>query len=176
MTATNVLTLGVNWPSIITGFLLVLFLLSCVFLILVVLIQKPQGGGLTGAFGSGAGSGQTAFGARTGDALTVATIGFFVFYLLSAVGLSYFMKPQAAPVATPQVVSEQAPADGSTSAPMTTPAEMPAQMPAQMPKDAPVDGAPKSDATTPATTPPFAPVPVPVPVPAPAEPGATPKG
>lgn len=152
MIATNVLTLGVNWPSIITGVLLVLFLLSCVFLILVVLIQKPQGGGLAGAFGSGAGSGQTAFGARTGDALTVATIGFFVFYLVSAVGLSYFMKPQAAPVATPAVAGEQAPAE--------------------KPADAPIDATPTSDAATPATTPPVAPVPVP----APAEPGATPKG
>lgn len=77
----------------ITGLLAVFFLVTCLLLMLIILIQRPQGGGLAGAFGSGAGSGQTAFGARTGDALTVATIGIFVLYLLTAVGLNYAFRP-----------------------------------------------------------------------------------
>ena len=59
-----------------------LFGLVCVFLILLILIQKGRGGGLSGAFG-GAG-GNTAFGTKTGDLLTwVTAIVFGVFLVLS---------------------------------------------------------------------------------------------
>lgn len=72
--------------------LVVGFLFICVLMVLTILIQRPQGGGLSGAFGAGGGgmgAGQTAFGARTGDALTIATISIFVIYLVAAVGLVY---------------------------------------------------------------------------------------
>lgn len=85
----------------LTGLLTVLFLFVCVILILTVLIQRPAGGGLSGAFGSGAGSGQTAFGAKTGDALTIATIIMFAVYLIAAVGLNYAARPEIPPAATP---------------------------------------------------------------------------
>ena len=84
-------------PSWVIGLLVALFFLICIILILTVLIQRPQGGGLSGAFGSAAGSGQTAFGAKTGDALTIATIAMFVIYLLVAVGLNYAVRPPAPP-------------------------------------------------------------------------------
>jgi preprotein translocase subunit SecG len=59
-----------------------LFGVVCVFLILLILIQKGRGGGLSGAFG-GAG-GNTAFGTKTGDLLTwVTSVVFGVFLLLS---------------------------------------------------------------------------------------------
>jgi len=51
----------------------------CVLLVLLVLIQKGRGGGLSGAFG-GAG-GNTAFGAKTGDVLTWVTSAFFLLFL-----------------------------------------------------------------------------------------------
>ena len=59
-------------------------------------------GGLSGAFGgAAAGSSQTAFGARTGDVLTMVTIGIFIAFLLTAVFLNYQMDPSAArPAAT----------------------------------------------------------------------------
>lgn len=44
------------------GLLLVLFVIVCVFLILVVLMQSGRGGGLSGAFGGG--GNQTVFGGR----------------------------------------------------------------------------------------------------------------
>lgn len=95
---TPMLTLGLaGWLS---GLLTLGFLIVCVVMILIVLIQRPQGGGLGGAFGSAAGSGQTAFGAKTGDALTIATIGIFVIFLLSAIGLNFAARPSEAP-ATP---------------------------------------------------------------------------
>ncbi|MFG0241889.1 MAG: preprotein translocase subunit SecG [Phycisphaerales bacterium JB054] len=95
----GMLTLGAS--QIVVGALTVLFLFCSVLLILTVLIQRPQGGGLSGAFGGGGGAGgETAFGARTGDALTMATIGFFVLWLAIAVGLVLYMSPVTAPTGT----------------------------------------------------------------------------
>ena len=53
-------------------FLAILFILICVLLIGMVLLQKGRGGGLSGAFG-GAG-GHSAFGSRTGDVFTWITV------------------------------------------------------------------------------------------------------
>jgi preprotein translocase subunit SecG len=66
------------WLSVI------LLVLICAFLIMLVLIQKGRGGGLSSAFG-GAG-GNTAFGSKTGDVLTWATsVVFGIFLVLSVV-------------------------------------------------------------------------------------------
>ena len=73
------------WFSILT----VLFILSSVILVLVILVQRPQGGGLAQAFGGASGGGtDTAFGGRTGDVLTYLTMGAFALYLLVAIGLN----------------------------------------------------------------------------------------
>ena len=67
----------------------VLFIVASVILVLIILAQRPQGGGLAGAFGgSGGGGTDTAFGGKTGDVLTMATIIAFVGYLLIAVFLN----------------------------------------------------------------------------------------
>ena len=83
---------------VVVNLLIVGFMFICVTLVLLVLIQRPQGGGLAGAFGAGSGggggAGQTAFGTKTGDALTMATIGVFVLYLLVAIGLIFAARPQ----------------------------------------------------------------------------------
>lgn len=98
------------------GILTVLFMVVCVVLILTVLIQRPQGGGLAGAFGSGAGSGQTAFGTKTGDALTIFTIIVFVLFIGAAIGLNYAARPEEAAKTTPTSsesgTSEPKPAEG----------------------------------------------------------------
>ncbi len=57
-----------TWQSIFA--LLTIF--TCCFLILIILIQRGRGSGLAGAFGGGGGS--SAFGAKTGDVLTWATV------------------------------------------------------------------------------------------------------
>lgn len=82
----------------VVGGLVVAFLAISIVLILTVLIQRPTGGGLSGAFGSGAGSGQTAFGAKTGDVLTMVTIVVFGVWLLGAIGLNFATRPPEAPV------------------------------------------------------------------------------
>ena len=66
--------------------LLTLFLVLSLFMILLVLIQKGRGGGLSAAFG-GVG-GNTAFGAKTGDVLTWATSIVFVVFCGLAIGLN----------------------------------------------------------------------------------------
>tara|TARA_R110000782_G_scaffold131928_8_gene223858 strand:- start:7906 stop:8415 length:510 start_codon:yes stop_codon:yes gene_type:complete len=89
-----VLTLALN--SVVTNLLVVFFLVVCVAMILIVLIQRPQGGGLSGAFGAGgggAGAGQTAFGTKTGDVLTWGTVSVFFIYLVVAVGLNFVARP-----------------------------------------------------------------------------------
>ena len=68
------------------GLLSVLFVVMGVVLVLIVLVQRSQGGGLSGAFGSAMGGSQTAFGAKTGDVLTWVTVGAFALFLLAAVG------------------------------------------------------------------------------------------
>ena len=58
---------------------LVLLLLTAIFLIVLVLIQRGKGGGLSGAFG-GMG-GQSAFGTKAGDTFTQITVGVAVFWI-----------------------------------------------------------------------------------------------
>ncbi len=102
-----------------------LLLLMCVFLTLLVLIQKGRGGGLASAFG-GAG-GNTAFGSKTGDVLTWATsIVFGVFLILAVVTnlladsihQTRMKSPAGSPPAMP---SSNNPLTGSTSSePLST--------------------------------------------------------
>lgn len=109
-------TLGAMNP-VFTNLLIGLFLLISVLMILLVLIQRPQGGGLSGAFGAGgagAGAGQSAFGTKTGDMLTYATIGIFICFLAAAIVLNFATRP-AGPVSTETLLS--APAGSSSSVP-----------------------------------------------------------
>ena len=98
--------------------LMIVFIIVSVLMILIVLIQRPQGGGLSGAFGAAAdGAGQTAFGAKTGDALTLATVATFVIFLLTAVGLNFALRPEvvdpAQPTASTTEPDNESPASGS---------------------------------------------------------------
>ena len=68
---------------------IVLFLIS-LFLILLVLIQRGRGGGLSGAFG-GAG-GQSAFGTKTGDVFTKITIVTATVWILTCALAVFTMK------------------------------------------------------------------------------------
>ncbi len=152
--------------------LTLLFIVVSVALVLIVLVQRPQGGGLTGAFGGGGGT-DTAFGGRTGDALTVATITAFTIYLLIAIGLNItsnvLLKQPAETAATPAATTTtEVPGTvvppTEPSKPMSIPAEekkllsetAPASpTSANTPVETPLPaGAPS--ATPPATTPPAA--------------------
>ena len=69
-----------------------LFIIICVMLIVVVLLQRGRGGGLGSAFGG-----------LGGDVFTWVTIVLTALFLLLAVGTSFVFRPAAQQVATPQL-------------------------------------------------------------------------
>ena len=98
---------------------IVLFIVVCVFMILLILIQKGRGGGLASAFG-GAG-GNTAFGSKTGDVLTWATSVVFGIFLLLAVALNLFAnaRQNAAATATNAPAAPTGPGPAPINGPVT---------------------------------------------------------
>ena len=80
-------------------------------LVLIILVQRPQGGGLAGAFGGAGGSStETVFGGRVGDALTYATVAAFVVYVGMAITLSLLDDGAYSPAGTPPPPGQVAPA------------------------------------------------------------------
>jgi preprotein translocase subunit SecG len=80
--------------SFIMNVVAVLFVICCVSLVLIILIQKGRGGGLSGAFGGAMASG--ILGSKTGDFLTWVTIVLVGVFLLLAVVMAKFYKPSGA--------------------------------------------------------------------------------
>jgi preprotein translocase subunit SecG len=80
--------------SFIMDVVAVLFVLCCVTLVLIILIQKGRGGGLSAAFGGGMAGG--ILGSKTGDFLTWVTIVLVGVFLTLAVVMGKFYKPSAA--------------------------------------------------------------------------------
>jgi preprotein translocase subunit SecG len=126
--ATLVPTLATNWLVYVMA---TFFVVICLFMMLVILIQKPKGGGLSGAFG-GAGSAQSVMGAKTGEFLTWFTVACFVLFLLLAMGLTWAIN------ADPHSpVGEQ-----RATTPVPPPLDVLGDMPADDTPDAPPDAAP----------------------------------
>jgi preprotein translocase subunit SecG len=137
-------------------FLNALWLLTSIFLILVVLIR---GGGLAGAFGGAGGS--SAFGTRAGDVMTKITVGIFVAWIVLCLVLIWLMTPTPIYTGGSEAgKSIEAPKDGASQPfgdgkgaeiPSPTPVEKPAGAAAEEKKDAaakPADqkeAAPKSE-------------------------------
>ena len=71
----------------------VAFVVISVFMMLVILIQKPKGGGLSGAFGGAGGSDTSFVGAKVGDFLTILTVCCFLAFLLLGMGLTWAINP-----------------------------------------------------------------------------------
>jgi len=90
-----------------------LFILCSVALILIILIQKGRGGGLSAAFGGGLPS--AVLGSKIGDFLTWVTIVLVGLFLMLAVIMAKFYKPdisdfdQESTVETQQPESSQQP-------------------------------------------------------------------
>lgn len=76
---------------------------SSLFLVLLVLVQRGRGGGLTGALGGP--GGQSAFGTKAGDLFTKITVGVAAAWIFLCASSVYFLKTKAPPKLT----------DGSTS-------------------------------------------------------------
>jgi len=76
--------------------LVVIYVLVCVGLIVIVLLQSGKGEGLAGALGGGAS--QTIFGSRTGDVLTKATSVLAVLFMSISLLLAILSGRQAKPL------------------------------------------------------------------------------
>jgi preprotein translocase subunit SecG len=74
-------------------------LVTAIFLIMLVLVQRGRGGGLAGAFG-GAG-GQSAFGAKAGDTFTKITIYTSTFWILLCMAALLVLNPPPKTTAAP---------------------------------------------------------------------------
>ena len=107
--------------SFFTYFLNFVWLLTSVFMIVVVLVQRGKGGGLAGALGGAGGS--SAFGTKAGDVFTKITVGVFVFWLLLAVSLVKVMEGGAsAPSVGIDEVEKEPAAETKTNTNTGTPA------------------------------------------------------
>ena len=82
-------------PVLAAGFIMsilaTIFVIGSVVLILVVLIQKGKGGGLSGAFAGGMASG--ILGSKTGDFLTWITISMASLFIIVALVLDRWWRP-----------------------------------------------------------------------------------
>ena len=82
-----------------------IWVLCAVVLILVILIQKGRGTGLSGALGGGMVGG--ILGTKTGDFLTWVTVGLVGALLILTVAMAKFYRPMAAPAAQERPVQTQ---------------------------------------------------------------------
>ncbi|MCP4258647.1 MAG: preprotein translocase subunit SecG [Planctomycetes bacterium] len=100
-----------------------LFILCCVSLVLIILIQKGRGGGLSGAFGGAMASG--ILGSKTGDFLTWVTIVLAGVFLTVAVVMAKFYRPDVsefgedAPARQEMPVSSEQPSESTGLEPTT---------------------------------------------------------
>ncbi|HZY38716.1 MAG TPA: preprotein translocase subunit SecG [Mucilaginibacter sp.] len=124
--------------------LLIIALLICVFLVLIVLIQNPKGGGLSSNFSS---SSQLMGVQKTGDFLEKGTWGLAIFLMVLAMAINVAVKGGSSASSSDGAVSKadllkkQAPAQNTASPfsngvagkanPSTPPANTPAQKPAK---------------------------------------------
>ncbi len=98
-----------GFPFVAAGFLMnvvaVLFVLTSVLLILVILIQKGKGGGLSGAFGGGMAG--NLLGSKTGDFLTWVTVSIVGVFLLLAIVMAKWYRPDVEYAPTEQTQQNQ---------------------------------------------------------------------
>jgi preprotein translocase subunit SecG len=128
------------WFLVLTVF----FIIVAVAMVLIILVQRTQGGGLAGAFGGAGGTGaETVFGGRIGDALTWATVIAFAIYIGLAIALNLVeSKPLPANAVSP---AAQIGASSDGASPTALPAAAPTDLPDfSLPDPASPGGAPTS--------------------------------
>ena len=91
--------------SFIMNFVAVLWFLAAIVLVLVILIQKGKGGGLSGAFGGGTAS--NILGSKTGDFLTWFTVSLVGVFLVLSVVMAKFYKPSKSKFGDVPAVQQQ---------------------------------------------------------------------
>ena len=157
----------INWLSISINLLLVIFVIVCLLMPLVILMQRPKQDGLGAAFGGGVTD--QVFGARTTNVLQRGTVYlaslFFVLSLLLAILIGQKNKTVSTLTAADTAAKVEAAKSEAPAEPVVEKSlldELPADAPAT---EAPAPDAAPADAATPAP----AETPAPAPAPAPAE-------
>src|SRR5690606_23170292 len=115
-----------------------LMLLISTFLILLVLVQRGRGGGLTGALG-GAG-GQSAFGTKAGDTFTRVAYGaamLWIFVCMMAIKVLQVPAPLAGGPSRPAVKSGTRSTDATETPSATTPSSTPSDAGGSLTPEAP---------------------------------------
>ncbi len=186
---------AIDWLSISINLLLVIFVIVCLLMTLVILMQRPKQEGLGAAFGGGVTD--QVFGARTTDVLQRGTVYMGSLFFILSITLAVLIGQQNK-VAKTVLASDTAPKVEEAKAPEVVtpkslseelPAETPAPTPSPAPAEAPADASPAPEASAPTPAPeaaapapeatPVAPVPTePAPPQAPGEPvpAGTPAG
>ncbi len=99
-----------DFPFLVAGFLMkltvVVWFLCSVVLVLVILVQKGRGGGLSAAFG---GMASGVLGSKTGDFLTWVTVGLVFVFLSLSVVIAKFYRPRVTQVGAPPSVRQSQP-------------------------------------------------------------------
>ena len=103
----------------------VLFIITAIALILIIMIQKGRGGGLSAAFGGAGGGGL--MGSKTGDFLTWVTIVLAGVFLLLTVVLAKWYRPTVSDYGSPAPQQQQQPAGQQQVPPTQSLPEMPAE-------------------------------------------------
>jgi preprotein translocase subunit SecG len=99
-----------------TLFLTVLHVMVCIFLVVVVLLQRGKGAEIGAVFGSG--SGTTLFGSRgAGNFLTRLTTGAAIVFMLTSLSLAYFAQEGARST----LLEDEKPAQQEAPSPFTEP-------------------------------------------------------
>jgi len=119
-----------------------LLLFLAVFLILLVLVQRGRGGGLTGALGGMGGS--SAFGAKAGDVFTRITIVIAGIWIVASVMAGYWANNRGDRLGAAAPIGNASPADIGPSIP-------PLETSATSGTGAPAGDAPGSGDATPTT-------------------------
>lgn len=91
--------------NILQYFFGIAIFISSIFLILLVLVQRGRGGGLTGALGGP--GGQSAFGTKAGDLFTRITIGVAAFWILLCASSVIVLKSRSMPELGPSTANSQ---------------------------------------------------------------------
>jgi len=166
----------IDWLSISINLLLVIFLIVCLLMTLIILMQRPKQEGLGAAFGGG--MTDQMFGARTTDVLQKGTVYlgslFFLLSLTLAVLIGQKNKTASTVTKADLAPKVQVAPPAAQEAPKSLSLELPKSAPATTETPAPANQAPaETPAPAPAETP--APAPAPTGTPAPVDSGSAPK-
>lgn len=98
---------AINWLSISIDLLLVVFVIVCILMSMIILMQRPKNEGLGAAFGSGATD--QLFGARTTNVLQKATVYLATLFFLLTLTLAILIQKRTAN--SPTLISKTTPAE-----------------------------------------------------------------